>query len=426
MFAENRKISIRQLQMLLLLDCFGTAVLFLPAELAEISGRGCFFAALLGGLGVSAASLLLTAVGRRMPNGTVVDWCRSVCGNAIGTILLLGLAGKLLLDGMLELRIFSEIICRFMLPATPVWVLSLVLLLVAGALAAQGTECRGRTAEILFFLVAIPLLLVLLAVAASTQYARVLPLALPSPSGIGAGLTEMSIVFRGLVFLYFIYPDLKKPVGFAVWKGCLLITAVVLGVLLSLLFAAHWTEGYADMIQKGIGGKVVRFHVLANSDSEADQALKLAVRDRVLQEYGDLLETCTSKEETLAALKNAQQEISETAEAEVLAQGYTYPVRVSLVREEFPFKKYGDLIFPAGVYDALRIEIGEAKGKNWWCVLYPQMCYVDAAWGYSTEESHVRLQNTLTKEEFLVVSAMEQKKVTPKIKCRLVELWSER
>lgn len=112
-----------------------------------------------------------------MPNGTVVDWCRSVCGNGIGTILLLGLAGKILLDGMLELRIFSEIICRFMLPATPVWVLSLVLLLVAGALAAQGTECRGRTAEILFFLVAIPLLLVLLAVAASTQYARVLPLA---------------------------------------------------------------------------------------------------------------------------------------------------------------------------------------------------------------------------------------------------------
>lgn len=126
------------------------------------------------------------------------------------------------------------------------------------------------------------------------------------------------------------------------------LAAVVLGVLLSLLFAAHWTEGYADMIQKGIGGKVVRFHVLANSDSEADQTLKLAVRDRVLQEYGDLLEACTSKEETLAALKNAQQEISETAEAEVLAQGYAYPVRVSLVREEFPFKKYGDLIFPAG------------------------------------------------------------------------------
>ena len=252
MFAENRKISIRQLQVLLLLDCFGTAVLFLPAELAEISGRGCFFAALFGGLGVSAASLLLTAVGRRMPDGTVVDWCRSVCGNGIGTILLLGLVGKLLLDGMLELRIFSEIICRFMLPATPVWVLSLMLLLVAGALAAQGTECRGRTAEILFFLVAIPLLLVLLAVAASTQYARVLPLALPSPSGIGAGLAEMSIVCRGLVFLYFIYPDLKKPVGFAVWKACLLITAVVtVIVLLCLANYDACRKAFADIADAG-------------------------------------------------------------------------------------------------------------------------------------------------------------------------------
>ena len=207
----------------------------------------------------------------------------------------------------------------------------------------------------------------------------------------------------------------KKWIGY-IGVGSLMCAALGCGIL--------YTR--QARLQQTISDKVLRFHVLANSDSEADQTLKLAVRDRVLQEYGDLLEACTSKEETLAALKNAQQEISETAEAEVLAQGYAYPVRVSLVREEFPFKKYGDLIFPAGVYDALRIEIGEAKGKNWWCVLYPQMCYVDAAWGYSTEESHVRLQNTLTKEEFLVVSAMEQKKVTPKIKCRLVELWSER
>ena len=241
MFAENRKISIRQLQVLLLLDCFGTAVLFLPAELAKISGRGCFFAALLGGLGVSVVSFLLTAVGKRMPDGTVVDWCRDSFGNVLGTVILLGLAGKLLFDGMLELRIFSEIICRFMLPATPVWVLSLVLLLVAGSLAAQGTECRGRTAEILFFLVAIPLVLVLLAVAVSTRYARVLPFALPSVSGIGAGLAEMSIVFQGLIFLYFIYPDLKKPVGFAVWKSCLLTTAVV--TVIVFLCLANYGEG---------------------------------------------------------------------------------------------------------------------------------------------------------------------------------------
>ena len=78
-----------------------------------------------------------------MPDGTVVDWCRSVCGNGVGTILFAWLGRKAFADGMLELRIFSEVICRLYAPATPVWVLSLVLLLVAGALAAQGTECRG-------------------------------------------------------------------------------------------------------------------------------------------------------------------------------------------------------------------------------------------------------------------------------------------
>ena len=170
---------------------------------------------------------------------------------------------------------------------------------------------------------------------------------------------------------------------------------------------------------------MVRFHVLANSDSEEDQTLKLAVRDRVLQEYGDLLEACTSKEETLAALKNAQQEISETAEAEVLAQGYAYPVRVSLVREEFPFKKYGDLIFPAGVYDALRIEIGEAKGKNWWCVLYPQMCY-GCGVGLFYRGKPCAASEYADEGGISRGFCHGAEEGAPKIKCRLVELWSER
>lgn len=201
------------------------------------------------------------------------------------------------------------------------------------------------------------------------------------------------------------------------------LTAVVIGVMFSLIYGAHWTKGYSEMIQNGIAAKVVRFHVLANSDSEADQALKLAVRDRILKEYGELLGRCESKQETLEALEEVQQEICETAVQAVAEQGASYPVRVCLVREPFPFKKYDDLIFPAGVYDALRIEIGEAEGQNWWCVLYPQMCFVDAAWGHTTEESHIRLENTLTEEEFLVVSALGQEKTVPKIKLKILEFW---
>lgn len=240
MFAENRKISLRQLQALLLLDCFGTTVLFLPAELARLSGKACWVVALLSGVVFAVLSLLLTSVGKRLPQGTVVDWCRGCFGNFFGAIVLIGLAMKLLLDGMLELRMFSEIVCRSMLPTTPVWAISLVVLAVAGSLAAQGTECRGRMAEILFFLVAIPLAVILLAVAISSKYHRILPLELPSVSEIGSGIAAMSIVFQGLTFLYFIYPDLKRPARSrsAVLKSSAL-TGLVVTVMVFLCLAVY-------------------------------------------------------------------------------------------------------------------------------------------------------------------------------------------
>lgn len=221
--------------------------------------------------------------------------------------------------------------------------------------------------------------------------------------------------------------DLQKKI-YELWKKekwywC---AAVVIGVTFSVVFGAYWTKGYSQIIQNGISAKVVRFHVLANSDTKMDQSLKIKVRDAVLAEYGELLSTCTSKEETLEKLEGAKAEICKTAQKEVLAQGYDYEVSVSLVREDFPYKRYDDLVFPAGVYDALRIEIGEAKGQNWWCVLYPQMCYVDASWGYTTDESYQRLENSLTKEEFLVVSAMSQEDITPKVKFKVVEWWQEK
>ena len=200
MFAENRKISLRQLQAMLLLDFFGTAVLFLPGEMAKAGGRGCWLLAGVCGLVFAVLSLLLTFLGKKMPEGTAVEWCRT-----------LGLGAKLFCDGALELRIFSEIIRRTMLPATPVWVLTLVVLLIAGALAAQGMECRGRTAEILFFLVSVPLLVVLLAVAFSAEYGRVLPLEPPAAEGWKDAFASLGVLFQGLAFLYFIIPDLKKP-----------------------------------------------------------------------------------------------------------------------------------------------------------------------------------------------------------------------
>lgn len=191
--------------------------------------------------------------------------------------------------------------------------------------------------------------------------------------------------------------------------------AMLIGVVLTTIIL--YASGYEGRLQKGIAEKVVRFHVLANSDSEEDQTLKLAVRDRVLEEYAALLGECEDKAATLAALEDAEQAISETVLAEVRAQGYGYPVRVSVVREQFPEKTYGEMTFPEGMYDALRVEIGKAEGQNWWCVLYPQMCFVDAAWGYDTEESRERLEHTLTAEEMQLVAGEK-----PQIRWKLIEI----
>ena len=178
------------------------------------------------------------------------------------------------------------------------------------------------------------------------------------------------------------------------------MTALAGGVLVCVL----WSGVYAANIQRGIADGVVRFHVLANSDTTADQNLKLDVRDVVLSAFGEKLESCSSKGESMALLAAYKEEIRQTAAAEIARQGYDYPVSVSLVREDFPEKTYGNLVFPAGVYDAVRIEIGEAKGHNWWCMLYPSICFSDALRPVNedgesaekVEKSRIPLQNLLS------------------------------
>lgn len=248
MFAENRKISLRQLQVLLLLDCFGTAILFLPAELAALTGNACWLAALAGGLLFTLCAVLLASVGKRMPDGTAIAWCYSAFGKGIGGVILLGLAAKLLLDGTLELRIFSEIVCRAMLPNTPVWVISLVVLAVAVTLAVQGIECRGRTAEILFFIVAIPLVVVLAAVALSSEYGRVRPVAVPNISEMKTGVFAMSLVFQGLTFLYFLFPAVKKAEQAP--KAVAVSSVVLTGVVTGIVFLSLAVYGEEVLAQK--------------------------------------------------------------------------------------------------------------------------------------------------------------------------------
>jgi stage II sporulation protein R len=207
----------------------------------------------------------------------------------------------------------------------------------------------------------------------------------------------------------------------------ILLVSLSVGFVSCFIWGIFATQVYSETIQTGISQKVVRFHVRANSDTAEDQRLKLAVRDRILSEMGEELEACKNVEETKKLLQHSLERIEMVAQQEIVAQGYDNSVKAYLTTELFPKKQYGDLTFPSGMYTALRVDIGEAKGQNWWCVMFPPMCYVDAACQEVTEETKGRLAGTLTAEEYTVVASLDGKQgITPQVKFKVVELWQER
>ncbi len=128
-----------------------------------------------------------------------------------------------------------------------------------------------------------------------------------------------------------------------------------------------------------LADSVLRLHVIANSDDPADQALKLAVKDEIVQfmktEFMDTADAAAAKE---LAQKDIPR-IKAIAEAKIKASGYDYPVQVYVGEFDFPTKSYGNMVFPQGKYQAVRVIIGEGQGKNWWCVLFPPLCLVSAS-----------------------------------------------
>lgn len=192
---------------------------------------------------------------------------------------------------------------------------------------------------------------------------------------------------------------------------------------LAILAAAFLTAGFVCGVtfyqrqltaqaqtQQHLAQEVLRFHVLANSDDEADQQLKIEVRDAVLayleaeMPSGESEENDMDVERTKDWMRKHVDEIEKIGTDVVCAAGYDYPVNVAVTTCWFPDKRYGDVTFPAGNYEALRVEIGAAKGHNWWCVLYPGLCFLDAASAVVPDEGKDKLQNVLTEEEYARVT----------------------
>ncbi len=186
---------------------------------------------------------------------------------------------------------------------------------------------------------------------------------------------------------------------------------ILLGVNLVLLLLTGVQYGRRLKLQQGIAEKVIRFHVLANSDTLEDQALKIKVRDAVGEKLGVLLEKAGSRKESEAVIREQMEVIEKTAGQTVAAEGYDYKVKVSLRETDFPVKQYGSFRFPAGKYEALEIEIGEGAGKNWWCVMYPNMCFSGSVYEIVDEEAEESLRRTLSPGEYEKVLASGEYRV---------------
>ena len=189
----------------------------------------------------------------------------------------------------------------------------------------------------------------------------------------------------------------------------ILIAGIVMGM--TIYRQSVLVEAKVEKTQEKLAEEVLRFHVLANSDSEEDQQLKMKVKEAVIAYMKRELPNAESVEETKEWTGSHEKELEEVAGRVISEEGYTYPVKAELTESYFPQKTYGDVTFPAGEYEALRIEIGKPKGHNWWCVLYPNLCFLDTTNAVVPDKGKKQLKQVLTEEEYSKVTANTKFKI---------------
>ena len=203
---------------------------------------------------------------------------------------------------------------------------------------------------------------------------------------------------------------------------------LVAGILLILCMIGLFSDIYPAARESGESykEKLIRFHVIANSDNPQDQLLKEKVRDRIIKEMNPKIAQSKSLEETRKILLNHMDEIRQIAEAEIRKNHREDPVAVSLGNFNFPTKTYGDITLPAGNYEALRVVIGEGEGSNWWCVLFPPLCFIDMEQGLTSKKTKEEMLSVLTEEEYNQIrTARSEDEVPIRLKFKVVELYEQ-
>ncbi len=156
----------------------------------------------------------------------------------------------------------------------------------------------------------------------------------------------------------------------------------------------------ASHLQTDISEKILRLHIIANSDSEDDQNVKMLVKENLVTYLENLLKDSSSLEESIDITSKHYDDIINIANSTLTSNGKSYTAACCIERTVFPVKSYGDITLPSGEYTALRVTLGNASGKNWWCILYPPLCFVDASCGVVPDSSKEELKKILTADEY--------------------------
>lgn len=210
----------------------------------------------------------------------------------------------------------------------------------------------------------------------------------------------------------------SRKIAFAKFALLLVIIAMTTTATVSTL--------YSEDINKGLADNLIRLHVVANSDSQEDQELKRDVRDVIIEYMKEELKNSKNIEETNNIIRRNLTKIEALAEKEIKRQGKEYNVKVMLGNYPFPTKSYGDVTLPAGYYQALKVVIGKGEGANWWCVLFPPLCFVDATHGTVPDSVKNDLKMALTEEEYSIVTSADNDSDIPiKLRFKIIEFFQD-
>lgn len=195
----------------------------------------------------------------------------------------------------------------------------------------------------------------------------------------------------------------------------LLIKSFIILILL-LLYIFLSAHSYAINVSNELSSNLLRLHVIANSDSEEDQNLKLKVRNALLEYMSKNLSTVSSKDNAINFVLENKEELTKIAKEIIEKEGFNYDVDISIENTYFPTKNYSNISLPAGYYDSVRVKIGSASGKNWWCVMFPPLCFIDSSSGILSDNSEEYLESSLSPNTLNLISESNDQSISFKFK----------